>query len=76
MDGYGEPTYSAPEQHKALKQIKQSSILTPQGTQVPTSSLVTMVEELQIGDLIDDEEVQGRENAVFNGQVVAWKYLL
>lgn len=74
---YGETEYADPVSYPARKETIQRQVRNPQGTEVYSSTKVMMVEEFEIGDLIDGEAIQDRENAVLlSGQVAAWVYYL
>ena len=71
--GYGEYAYSDPETLSARVEEKQQQIRTPAGTETLSTTRVTTVEEIAVGDLIGGREVQARENVVdFDGSVVGW----
>lgn len=77
VNPYGEYEYSDPETHPARKEIIQRQLRDQQGTQTLSSTRVTMIEELQVGDLIDGEAIADRENIVLlSGKVAGWRYFL
>ncbi len=74
---YGDYTYSAPETLPARKQVSQRAIRDQQGNEVLASTEVWLLEELQVGDLIDGEEIQSRANVVWlDGKTMRWDYFL
>jgi hypothetical protein len=76
-DRYGEYTFSEPTSYPARKELVQRQVRNSLGQEILSSTRVTMVEEFQIGDLIDGEAIQDRENIVpLSGIVAGWIYYL
>ncbi len=76
-DFYGQPVLSAPETLPARKSIKQNEVRSAGGTEVIASTEVWLLNEIAIGDLVDNEPVQDRENVVGkDGSIVMWKCYL
>lgn len=70
------PTY-ATRTVPARKTIKQNEVRSAGGTEVIASTEVWLLDEVAIGDTIDGEAVQDRENVIDkNGRVLFWRAYL
>lgn len=71
------PKYSTPRTVPARKIIKQNEVRSAGGTEVIASTEVWLLDEIAIGDTIDGEAVQDRENVVSkDGAVLFWRAFL
>lgn len=76
-DFYGSPVIGIPETLPARKTTKQQRRLSAGGTEVLTSTEVWLLGEIAIGDTVDGEPVQDRENVVVkDGEVLFWKVFM
>lgn len=76
-NAYGEATYETAEDIPARIEEKQNLKRDQQGVERLFSTRVLTVEEVALGDLINGNTVEARENIVdFFGEIMGWRSYL
>lgn len=70
---WGNAAYASPVVLPARVEKKQNMVRSPGGTEILATTRVMLIQEVDIGDTLDGQEVQARENLVdIQGRVLGW----